>query len=98
MQKAQAHGGEFSYSIEDSALLWDIMEFWIKEGGRQVTQNVKGAESPAKESGPSASAAKKKITIQKEEEGDKEEQDEEESDEIAPITYHSSKKGKGRAE
>ena len=49
VQKAQAHGGEHAYSIDDAALLWDIMEFWMKEGGKAVAQNVNVSGSSRKE-------------------------------------------------
>ena len=58
VQKAQAHGGEFSYSIDDAALLWDIMEFWMKEGGKAVAQNVNVSSSKSdKESKSAAKSA-----------------------------------------
>lgn len=100
VQKAQNHGGEFAYSIDDAAFLWDIMEFWIKEGGRAVTQNVRVPGGSSKEtSGTSAKAAAssvKKRTTLTEDEQEKESDAEEHDDEIAPITVHSNKKGKGK--
>jgi hypothetical protein len=101
VQKAQNHGGEFAYSIDDAALLWDILEFWIKEGGRAVTQNVKGAGSSKDSNGSAKSAVnaanRKKTLVSSENEvhRDKDEdEDEEDYNEIAPISYH--KKGKER--
>ncbi|KAJ3228630.1 hypothetical protein HDU81_006020 [Chytriomyces hyalinus] len=76
VQKAQSHGGEFSYSIDDAALLWDIMEFWMKEGGKAVAQNVNVSSSPKsdKESKSAKSAVNSarvaKISEEEEEEDD----------------------------
>lgn len=97
VQKAQAHGGEFSFSIDDAALLWDIMEFWIKEGGKAVTQNVNVSGTPSsKEKSRSAKQAASSVrTISKsdDEEGD----DEDEKDSTPLITVSPSRKGKERA-
>jgi hypothetical protein len=105
IHKAQDRGGAHAYSIRDAALLYDILEFWVKEVGRAVTQNVripsssqssqsssKGGSSPK-----SASAAKKKtISIANDDDDAEEEENDEETGtgEITPITYHS-RKGKG---
>jgi hypothetical protein len=90
VQKAQAHGGEFSFSIDDAALLWDIMEFWIKEGGKEVTQNVNVSGSTSKEknakSAKQAASSVRSIKV--------EEDDEDYEDDAKLITV--SKKGKNR--
>ena len=60
VQKAQMHGGEHSYSLEDAALLSEILDFWVKEGGKQVGQNI-GKTGKSAKSGktPSARSIKK---------------------------------------
>lgn len=48
VQKAQGHGGEFAYTFEDASLLWEIIEFWIKESGsKAVVENVRMNDGPA---------------------------------------------------
>jgi len=97
VQKAQAHGGEFSFSIDDAALLWDIMEFWIKEGGKAVTQNVNVNGTPSKEkSARSAKQAANSVkSISKSDDIDEDEDEEDEKD-SAPLITVSSRKGKER--
>lgn len=92
VQKAQAHGGEFAYSIDDAALLWDIMEFWIKEGGKAVTQNVNVSGSPQKEKKSAKQAASSVRNISKSEDKVLDESDEESDDNLISV----SKKGKER--
>lgn len=94
VQKAQAHGGEFAYSIDDAALLWDIMEFWIKEGGKAVTQNV-NVSGPVKEKKSAKQAAASVRTITKSAPEDDDEESEDEKPSTPLITV--SKKGKERA-
>jgi len=90
VQKAQAHGGEFAYSIDDAALLWDIMEFWIKEGGKDVTKNVNVAPQKEKKSAKQAASSVRSISKMDE----KEVEEEESEDDTPTITV--SKKGKER--
>lgn len=96
VQKAQAHGGDFAYSFDDAALLWDITEFWIKEGGNAVAQNVNVASSSKEKSSKSAksAASSAKASITKPE---KEVEEEEDDDEEPTITV-SQRKGKSREE
>ncbi len=48
VQKAQGHGGEFAYTFEDASLLWEIIEFWIKESGsKAVVENVRMNDGPS---------------------------------------------------
>ncbi|RKO94289.1 hypothetical protein BDK51DRAFT_28902 [Blyttiomyces helicus] len=53
VQKAQAHGGEKAYSLDDAALLHKIHEFWLKELGSSVNQkerrSAKAAASAARD-------------------------------------------------
>ena len=93
VQKAQARGGEFSYSVEDARLLWKITEFWMKEGGRAVTQNLSG--SSQQKDKKSAKAAVRQHEEKREDEVE-DEDDEEEEKSIRPIQIKSSK-GKERA-
>lgn len=91
VQKAQAHGGEFAYSIEDARLLWKITEFWVKEGGRAVTQNL--ASSSSQKEKKSAKAAAN--SVRQQEDKHEEVEDEDDEEEIHPIQV--TKKGKERA-
>ena len=36
VQKAQNHGGEYAFTFEEGALLWEIIEFWVNKGGKDV--------------------------------------------------------------
>lgn len=91
VQKAQAHGGEFAYSFDDAALLWDITEFWLKEGGNAVAQNVNTASPSKDKSSKSAKAAASSSvkSIRTEEEDD---------DEDEPTITVSQRKGKSKEE
>lgn len=63
VQKAQQHGGEFAYTFEDSALLWEIVEFWIKESGQSA--GVVGeatASAPKEREAKDGRAAKAAVT------------------------------------
>lgn len=91
VQKAQQHGGEFSYSIDDAALLWDILEFWVKEGGKAVAQNVNVGSSKSDKDGKAAKNAANSVRAQSKQDDDSEEEND--SNEIRI----SSKKGKDRA-
>ena len=62
VQKAQSHGGELAFSIDDAALLWDIIEFWMKEGGKGVAPKPVAAATPA----PAAPARKSARALVKE--------------------------------
>ncbi len=47
VQKAQGHGGEFAFTFDDASLLWEIIEFWIKESGsKAVVDNVRINDAP----------------------------------------------------
>lgn len=91
VQKAQSHGGELSYTLEEAEILWDIMEFWIKEGGNQVVNTSKATSSAVEKDGKAAKAvvnsARAKSSIK-----EVEEDDDDETDEIKPV--FSIKKGK----
>jgi hypothetical protein len=89
VQKAQNHGGDFAYSIDDAALLWDILEFWVKEGGKAVAQNVNVGKS--EKEGKSAKHAANSVRAQSKVEEDS--SSEADDNEIRI----SSKKGKDRA-
>lgn len=91
VQKAQAHGGEFSYGMDDARLLWKIMEFWVKESGKAVTQNLASGSSKDKRQKGSAASAVRQQSEKVEEEND----EEDDEDEIRPIQV--SKKGKERS-
>lgn len=98
VQKGQAHGGDFSYSLEDARLLWKIMEFWIKEGGKAVTQNVNVASTSNKDKEKRSAKAAALNTLRSSHD-DNEEDNEEEDDkeEIRPIQVLSKQnKGKDR--
>ncbi len=49
VQKAQGHGGEFAFTFDDASLLWEIIEFWIKEssGNKAVVDNVRLTDGPS---------------------------------------------------
>lgn len=81
VQKANAHGGPYAFSIEDAALLWDITEFWIREGGKQVAANV-GTEEKAKKRKPSA--VRSVVAIEEDDEED-EEDEEKTPSKISPL-------------
>jgi hypothetical protein len=49
VQKAQSHGGEFAYSINDASLLWDIIEFLTKDTGKSVSKPNDASKSDENE-------------------------------------------------
>lgn len=83
VQKAQSHK-DCPFNLNDAALLFDIFEFLVKDGGKDVAQNVNLGGS--KSSSSSSVAQLTQLT---------EEDEDEDDDEIRPITV-SSNKGKGR--
>jgi hypothetical protein len=103
VQKAQAHGGEYAFSFDDAALLWDITEFWIKEGGKAVTQNVNLPSSSQASKDKSAKAAKTATSgstvnpvVKLERSTEETDDDEEDDDDDEPTITVSQKKGKRR--
>lgn len=86
VQKAQAHGGEHAYSLEDAAYLWKVIDFWIQKGGKEVSQNI--TKRTVEKDGKSAKSVVDNARVKQEEEED------EELDEIRPMT--TLKKGKGK--
>jgi hypothetical protein len=99
VQKAQSHGGELAYSLEDAAVLWDVMEFWIKEGGKQVVQNVntKSADKDGKSAKDAVNSARASSKSTKEVVHDKDSDDDEDDDEIKPLLSVKASKGKSMA-
>lgn len=98
VQKAQAHGGEYAFSIDDAAFLWDIMEFWIKEGGKGIAQNVNINGTTKEKNGKSAKSAAASLRTIRTENGDDEEDEEEDEDATPLITNSYRRKGKERVE
>lgn len=83
VQKAQAHR-ECPFNLNDAALLFEIFELLVKEGGKEVAQNV-NLGSSKKDNKEAVSAIKSKK---------EEESDDDDDNEIRPIT--TSTKGKNR--
>lgn len=50
INRAQRHGGELAYSVDDAALLWEITEFWIKETGKEVTKGTTASKEKSSKS------------------------------------------------
>jgi hypothetical protein len=95
VHKAQMHGGDMSYSLEDARLLWKITEFWVKELGKGVTQNMNlaGSSKPVDKKAASKAAA----SARKNEEEHEDDDEEEDENVIRPMQTVSKDKGKGRA-
>ena len=81
VQKAQSHGGELAFSLDDAALLSDIMEWWVKMSNSDITKTAASASKEGKSAKAAANGTKSVAAVQ---EGEDEE-DEDLDDSIRPI-------------
>lgn len=84
VQRGQAHGN--AYNLADAAMIWDITEFWIKEGGKAVSEGVNIDKKAKKDESSSSNSRKAQV--------EKDDDEDDDEDEVTPITVN---KGKGRA-
>lgn len=97
VQKGQAHSGEWSYGLDDARLLYKIIEFWMKELGRGVTQNVtmsSGTSTSSKDKKSAKNAAASAIRQQQSSDNAESDEGEDEDEGIRPLQIN--KKGKER--
>ena len=88
VQKAQLHGGDMAFSLDDAALISDVVDWLLKEYGKQVGQNVNTNDDKSGKKG-SKNTNESSVKVSRHED-----EDDEDDEDLPTITP---RKGKGRA-
>ena len=92
--KAQAHGGERAYSIEDAALLWEMTEFWIEEGKKAASASATAVAATGAPAEDKIDKGKKKArrTVAESDDDEEETEKKEKAPEISIVDPRKSRK------